>query len=61
MLGLPNNIPGANDLTPINYKDNCRKMHYLSDRQKELCVVSENIITVSAFEFKERLGATNRS
>ncbi|CAB3360768.1 protein Wnt-1-like [Cloeon dipterum] len=44
MLGLPNSIPGANEVTPMNYKEVCKTMHFLNERQKELCVINESIL-----------------
>ncbi|EEB10365.1 protein Wnt-4 precursor, putative [Pediculus humanus corporis] len=42
---MPNSAPTNNELSPTSYQDNCQKLNYLVSRQKELCSLSENILT----------------
>jgi hypothetical protein len=35
------------DLTSSSYRDNCDRLRYLEQKQRELCALSQNILTVS--------------
>lgn len=46
-LGMPNSQQGTLDLTSTSYRDNCDRLLYLEEKQRELCALSQNILTVS--------------
>ncbi|XP_023707581.2 protein Wnt-1-like, partial [Cryptotermes secundus] len=44
-LGMPNSQQGTLDLTSNSYRDNCDRLLYLEEKQRELCALSQNILT----------------
>jgi hypothetical protein len=46
-LGMPNSQQGSLDLTSSSYRDNCDRLLYLEEKQREMCALSQNILTVS--------------
>lgn len=47
-LGMPSSQHSAIELTPSAYKDNCHRLEYLVDKQRELCGLSDKILAVSS-------------
>lgn len=44
---MPNSQQVALDLTSTSYRDHCDRLRYLEEKQRELCALSQNILTVS--------------
>ena len=44
LLGMQSAQPSALELKPTTYKSFCKKLHYLVDRQQELCGLNQNIL-----------------
>ncbi|RWS14138.1 Protein Wnt-2b-A-like protein, partial [Dinothrombium tinctorium] len=44
LLGMPTTYQSTLELKPTNYKTYCKKLHYLVERQRELCGLNYNIL-----------------
>ena len=47
LLGTPSVYQSTLELTPTSYKDHCKRLYYLVEKQRELCGLSQNVLTVS--------------
>lgn len=46
LLGTPSVFQSTLELTPTSYKDHCKRLYYLVEKQRELCGLSQNILSV---------------
>ena len=47
LLGTPSVYQSTLEMTPTSYKDHCKRLFYLVEKQRELCGLSQNVLTVS--------------
>ena len=47
LLGTPSVYQSTLELTPTSYKDHCKRLYYLVEKQRELCGLSQNVLAVS--------------
>ena len=46
LLGTPSVYQSTLELTPTSYKDHCKRLYYLVEKQRELCGLSQNVLAV---------------
>ncbi|XP_022246203.1 protein Wnt-2b-A-like [Limulus polyphemus] len=46
LLGMPTTYQSTLELKPTTYKNYCKKLHYLVDKQQELCGLSYNVLMI---------------
>ena len=49
LLGTPSVYQSTLELTPTSYKDHCKRLYYLVEKQRELCGLSQNVLSVIIF------------
>lgn len=49
LLGTPSVYQSTLELTPTSYKDHCKRLYYLVEKQRELCGLSQNVLSVILF------------
>jgi len=45
LLGTPSVYQSTLEMTPTSYKDHCKRLFYLVEKQRELCGLSQNVLT----------------
>ncbi|EFX69968.1 secreted signaling factor WNT4-like protein, partial [Daphnia pulex] len=45
LLGTPSVYQSTLELTPTSYKDHCKRLYYLVEKQRELCGLSQNVLS----------------
>lgn len=49
LLGTPSVYQSTLELTPTSYKDHCKRLYYLVEKQRELCGLSQNVLSVRLY------------
>ncbi|XP_069702535.1 protein Wnt-4-like [Periplaneta americana] len=44
MLGMPNGRQDSLDVSASSHKENCERLRFLEERQRELCALSQNVL-----------------
>ena len=56
---MPNSQHGTFDLSSSSYRENCNRLRYLEEKQRELCALSQNILTVSHSQTCSRIASAH--